>query len=102
MLGIGKEISIFISACLSGNFICLIYFGVQLFRRLTIHNLFWISVEDFIFWIFVGVYLFLEMYRTCSGNIRWYFVLGIVSGGVLTLWIREKIKKRIDKSHKKR
>ena len=102
MLGIGREFSIFLSACLTGNFICLVYSAIRLFRRIVKHTLFWISIEDLIFWIFSSLYIFSEMFRMCNGSIRWYFVLGVFWGGILTLRFFEKTKKIIDKSKKTR
>lgn len=101
MLGIEKEISIFISACLLGNLACLVYSAIRVFRRIIRHSLFWISIEDLVFWVCTGIYLFVEMYRTCDGNIRWYFVFGVILGGGITCWIIQKFtKKYIDKSKK--
>ncbi|MEE1314801.1 MAG: spore cortex biosynthesis protein YabQ [Faecalimonas sp.] len=103
MLGIGQEAAIFLSACLNGILLCLVYTVIRMFRRLIRHSLFWISVEDLFFWIGSGIYLFLEMYRTCDGNIRWYFVLGVLIGAVLSIQLVEKfLKKGIDKFRKKR
>lgn len=103
MAGIANELSIFISACLLGNRFCLIYCGLRVFRRLVKHSLFWISIEDFAFWIGAGIYLFLEMYRTCTGSIRWYFVLGVLAGGLITYWLAQKLmKKVVDKTDKTR
>lgn len=90
MTGIANELSIFISACLLGNFVCLIYYAIRVFRRLVRHSLLWVSIEDFIFWVGAAVYLFLEMYRTCGGSIRWYFVLGVFVGGILTVGVIRK------------
>lgn len=102
MIGIENELSIFISAFLLGNMMCLIYCALRVFRRIVKHTLFWISVEDFIFWVGMGIYLFTEMYRTCEGSIRWYFVLGVLAGGGITCEIiRKVVKKVIDKTHKK-
>ncbi len=58
-------------------------------------------MEDVLFWVMAGIYLFSEMYRTCSGSIRWYFVTGVVGGGIFTIWILQKSKKRIDKLKKR-
>ena len=107
MLGIENELSIFVSACLLGNMVCLVYYSVRVFRRIVKHTLFWISIEDFLFWAGTGLYLFMEMYRTCAGNIRWYFVLGVLAGGGITCWIMQKfvrkfIKKVVDKTKKTR
>jgi len=101
MLGIGKEAEIFISACLTGNFICLIYFAIRVFRRILKHSLFWISMEDLVFWVASGLYIFSEMYHTCNGSIRWYFVLGVFFGGIITILIMQKLQKGIDKLRKK-
>lgn len=92
--------AIFLSACLAGNIVCLVYCAIRVFRRLIRHSLFWVSMEDLMFWVTVGLYLFAEMYRTCSGNIRWYFVLGVLIGGGITVWTVQKLKKRIDKTRK--
>lgn len=100
MLGIENEVDVFISACLAGNLICLVYYAVRIFRRIIKHSVFLISMEDLLFWTVIGLYLFSEIYRTCSGNIRWYFVLGVLIGGGTTLLIMEKLKKIIDKTNK--
>lgn len=107
MLGIGNEISIFVSACLLGNMASLMYYAIRVFRRIVKHTLFWVSIEDFIFWAGTGFYLFTEMYRTCAGSIRWYFVLGVLAGGGITCWLLQKfvgkfMKKVVDKSKKTR
>ena len=105
MLGIGNEISIFVSACLLGNVVSLMYYAIRVFRRIIKHTLFWVSIEDFIFCAGTRIYLFAEMYRTCAGSIRWYFVLGVLAGGGITCWLLQKfvgkfIKKVVDKTKK--
>lgn len=97
MIGIANELSIFASACLSGNLICLIYYVLRVIRRLVKHSLLWVSIEDFVFWVGAAIYLFMEMYRTCAGSIRWYFVLGVLIGGIATIYL---VKKYIDKIEK--
>lgn len=98
MLGIEREFSIFIGACFTGNIVCLSYCILRLFRRLFTHTLFWISFEDLLFWIFTALYIFKEMYHRCLGSIRWYFVLGVFLGGIVTGFLVQKIQKNIDKS----
>lgn len=102
MLGIENELGIFLSAALAGNLVCLVYCAIRVFRRIVKHSLFWISMEDLIFWVAASLYLFTEMYRTCSGSIRWYFVTGVFLGGIITLQLFQKLQKVIDKSKKKR
>lgn len=103
MLGIGGELSVFVSACLAGNLLCLSYEVLRILRRLIRHSLFFISMEDLLFGVASGLYLFTECYRTCSGVIRWYFVLGVLGGGLITLWVIQKIEKKcVDKIKKTR
>ncbi len=47
------------------------------------------------YWIFAGIYLFTEIYRTCNGSIRWYFVVGVLLGAILTAAIIRKFLKKI-------
>lgn len=102
ILGIEKELSVFLQAALAGNLVYMVYLVVRIFRRIVKHNLFWISLEDALFWIATGFYLFSEIYQTSNGTIRWYFVLGVLVGGILTHHIILKItKKYIDKSKKR-
>ena len=97
-MGIQEEIAIFISACLNGIVLCTVYNSIRVLRRLIRHSLFGISVEDLCYWIWVGFYLFAEIQRTCSGRIRWYYVIGVVLGGFCSgIPIGKFIKNRIDK-----
>lgn len=89
-------------AMLAGNMVYLIYLVIRIFRRIIRHNLFWVSLEDALFWIVTGFYLFAKIYQTSNGTIRWYFVLGVLSGGIFTHLIVSKIaKKYIEKMNKK-
>ena len=56
MLGIGDEISIFLQALLAGNIVLLVYTCIRVFRRLIKHDLFFVSLEDFFFWVWAGLY----------------------------------------------
>ena len=57
MLGIGDEISIFLQALLAGNIVLLVYTCIRVFRRLIKHDLFFVSLEDFFFWVWAGICL---------------------------------------------
>ena len=94
ILGIGKELSVFLQAVLAGNLIYLVYALIRVMRRLWKHNLFFISLEDLIFWIGTGIYLFVRIYQTSDGIIRWYFVIGVLLGGILTHFIISQISKK--------
>lgn len=102
ILGIDREWSIFLQAVFIGNQIYLTYLLICVFRRILPHSLLWISVEDLLFWIGTGGYLYYRILQICSGSIRWYFVAGVFIGGMLTHRIVKKIhQKRVDKRSKK-
>ena len=102
ILGIEKELSVFLQAILAGNIIYLVYSVIRVVRRLWKHNLFFVSLEDLIFWIGTGIYLFVRIYQTSDGIIRWYFVIGVLLGGIVTHFIIFQIsKKYIAKRRKK-
>lgn len=102
ILGIEKELFIFLQAVLAGNMVYLLYSMIRVVRRIVKHNLFFISLEDLFFWLGTGIYLFVIIYRTCNGSIRWYFVIGVLVGGILThLIICKIVKKYIAKRKKK-
>lgn len=102
ILGIEKELSVFLQAVLAGNLVYLVYSAIRVVRRIIKHNLFFVSLEDLIFWIGTGIYLFAKIYQTSNGSIRWYFVIGVLVGGILThLIIYKFIKKYIAKWKKK-
>lgn len=103
ILGIEKEAAVFLVAFLDGIMIVLAYNAIRIFRRIIVHNVFWVSLEDILFWILAAIYIFTEMVRVCSGSIRWYFVLGIFLGAVSICVAGQKLlKKYIDKPKKKR
>ena len=84
ILGIEKEMNVFLQAILTGNLLCLIYKAIGVFRMLIKHHSFWTSFEDFIYWAFVTVYVSLVLQKNCNGNIRWYFIMGLLGGSLLT------------------
>lgn len=109
MLGIGKEALIFLYAGLSGIVILLCYQILRLFRRLILHHIVIVNLEDLLYWLGVSIYLFRQMYRTTYGSIRWFFVLGVVCGILLANFalslakkMYRKIKKGLEKRRKNR
>ena len=57
-----------------------------------------IGAEDLIFWLGSAVYMFVQIYHTSDGSIRWYFILGVALG-VILMWVflnrEEKLFKKI-------
>ena len=83
MPGIKEEMMVFLVAVLSGAIVCLVYQCIRCFRRIVAHRLAAIGAEDMVFWIGSAVYMFVQIYHTSDGSIRWYFLLGVVLGVIL-------------------
>ena len=66
-------------------------------REITIYRKDVIQMEDFCYWVFMGGYLFVQIYHTSSGSVRWYYVLGVVVGACLMSWLLRKVKKMCKK-----
>lgn len=94
ILGIEKEVAVFLQAVLSGNLVYLVYCSICVFRRLVKHNLFWISFGDLAYWVGTGFYLFFKIYHTSNGTIRWYFLTGVLIGAFVTHRLVGKIAKK--------
>lgn len=104
MPGIREEVMVFLSAVLSGAIVRLAYRCISCFRQIVRHKHIVIEAEDLIFWLGSAVYLFVQIYHTSDGSIRWYFILGIVSGVILiTVFLKnlEKFSQKIY-THKKK
>lgn len=67
-------------AFLLGIFVTFVYDLVRIFRRVVVHNTFFMSLEDLIFWIYCGTEVFLLMYHESDGTLRWFAVLGAFAG----------------------
>ena len=91
ILGIEKEVNVFLQAILAGNFLCLVYKSLEVFRLLIRHRVLWISIEDLLYWAFVTVYVFFAIQNNCNGNIRWYFIMGLLGGSLVTHYFIRKI-----------
>ena len=89
---------VFLSAVVSGAIVRLVYQCIRCFRRIVSHTLAAIGAEDLIFWLGSAVYMFVQIYHTSDGSIRWYFVLGVVLC-VAFMWVfldrEEKLFKKI-------
>lgn len=109
MSGIGREAAIFLYAFMTGSILFWVYQILSWFRKLIRHKLWVINLEDLLFWLGVSVYLFCQIYRTTYGEIRWYFILGVVLGSITACRItrfvgkkRRKYEKHLEKENESR
>lgn len=69
-----------LQAIATGAMITFIYDWLRIFRRVIPHKKFLVSLEDFGFWVFCAIYVFLWMYRVSNGSLRWFAVAGALFG----------------------
>lgn len=104
MMGIREEFIVLILAVLSGVIVRLVYKCISCFRKIVKHSFILIGIEDFVFWVGMALYLFVQIYHTSDGSIRWYYILGVVAGaGLASLFIQgvEKVHKKMYACRKK-
>ena len=66
-----------------GIFITFLYDILRIIRRVLPHNHFWVSVEDLSFWIYCAAEVFLLLHHESDGALRWFAVLGALTGMLL-------------------
>lgn len=97
MQGIEKELLVFVVAVLSGASVRLAYRCLGCFRDIVPHSLLLINIEDILFWISAAIYLFIQIYQTNSGSIRWHFILGAAFGAIFMTFFVKRCEKILGK-----
>lgn len=80
------ELLLFWQSFRHGAFLLILYDILRIFRRVVRHGRIWTAVEDFSYWMFGALYLFVCFYRENSGMLRGYVFLGILLG--MCVWNR--------------
>ncbi|MBR2408364.1 MAG: spore cortex biosynthesis protein YabQ [Lachnospiraceae bacterium] len=83
---IAGDVRFFLATVVLGLAAALCYDGLRVWRRLHKQNLFTVSVQDFVFWFFLGLAGFRLMYRHNAGTLRLFVLLGIFLGAVV-YWV---------------
>lgn len=78
-----QEVEFLVSSFLTGVLILILYDILRIFRRVVIHSVGAVGVEDFIYWMLVTFFIFSMLFRENNGAIRWFSVVGIFLGMVL-------------------
>ncbi len=81
------EVNFFLHSFLLGIFITFVYDGFLILRRCFRHNIFFISLEDILFWIACALGVFYMLYRENNGILRWFAVLGATLG----MWMYKRL-----------
>ncbi len=78
-----QEIYFLMHSIVLGVFITFVYDWIRIFRRIVAHNLFFISIEDMLFWIACSIKIFLMLYQENNGMLRWFAIVGAAWGMML-------------------
>ena len=102
--GILFELQFFYKAFLLGALMMMSYDGVRIFRRLIPHGTIAVALEDILYWLVCGVYIFRMLYLENSGAIRGFAIAAVVGvpvvlGMLLYLQFVKILKKAGKKLH---
>ena len=87
---LGEELILFAKAIWYGSFLIIVYDGLRIWRNCVRHKNWLISLEDFVYWIWAGVYVFSRFFQENSGQLRGYFFVGLVVGALAWHWALSK------------
>ena len=80
---ITEELLLFFHSFLTGIIMAVFYDGLLIIRRVIRHGQFWISLEDFFFWLICAWGVFLFLVEENNGILRWFAVGGAILGAFL-------------------
>lgn len=75
-----EESRFMLHAVLTGILITFVYDMFRLLRRVIKHGVFWISMEDLLFWTACSIGIFALFYKENNGTFRWFAVIGAAAG----------------------
>lgn len=81
--GLEVEVMLFVQAILAGAGLFLVYDVLRVIRRIFVHGIIWISIEDALYWIVSGFWIFLRICRVNDGIIRGYMIVACLAGAAL-------------------
>ncbi len=77
---IAFELQFFLTSILWGSLIVFAYDFLRIIRKLIDHNVFFVSLEDLIFWVFTSVFIFSMLYKENNGIIRGFSIAAMLIG----------------------
>ena len=77
---IQKEISVFLEAAWYGMFIAVFYDVLRILRRVIRHHDIIVGIQDYLFWVIVGITVFSMIFQSNDGIVRGYIFLALLMG----------------------
>ena len=81
--GIYGELALLCSFFLVGVFLAASYDVLRILRGLIPHSTLLVNLEDLVYWIYVAVVVFVELYEKNDGRLRGYVFGGLLTGMVV-------------------
>lgn len=81
------EISLLIKACITGALLMCAYDILRAYRRIVIHNVVAVGIEDVLYWIAAGIIVFMLLYGHNNGTVRGFIIAFVVIGMLLFEWL---------------
>lgn len=80
---IREEVSIFIEAAWQGMLIAVCYDVLRILRRIIKHKDIVVNIEDYVFWVIVGIAVFSMIFQNNDGVVRGYIFLALLTGAYI-------------------
>ena len=80
ILSLHAQAQLFLLTVLMGGVMGLVYDGLRVFRHALPHKIFWIQLEDGLFWLIAVFLVFGVMLHASSGEIRFFSIAGMFGG----------------------
>jgi spore cortex biosynthesis protein YabQ len=80
---------------LSGLFLGFVYDLVRVLRRIIKHPKWLINIQDFIFWLFGSLIIFLDIFKNNNGVLRGFLYIGVFLGLIIYFFLISKLVLRI-------
>ena len=78
-----EEINMFLEAAWSGMLIAVAYDVLRILRRIVKHWDWVVTVEDYLFWVIIGILVFAMIFQWNDGIVRGYVIVTLVFGAYL-------------------
>lgn len=80
---IREEIGVFLEAAWYGMLIAISYDALRILRRVIRHHDIVVGIQDFLFWVVVGIVVFSMIFQCNDGIVRGYIFLALLTGAYL-------------------
>ncbi len=78
-----EEIHVFLEAAGIGMIMAAVYDILRIIRKIIRHRNWFVGIEDYLFWIGVGIFSFAMMFQWNDGIVRGYVIFTLVLGAYL-------------------